>query len=77
MQAALETRQRKLEARAGRLDALSPLKVLERGYALARTAEGHVVTDAAQVAPGDELHVRVARGELEVRVQKIKPEGDE
>jgi exodeoxyribonuclease VII large subunit len=57
-----------LGAAAARLDALSPLAVLERGFAVARTPDGHVVRDAAEVAPGDELEVRLARGAIDVRV---------
>jgi exodeoxyribonuclease VII large subunit len=52
---------------AARLDAMSPLRVLERGYAVA-TRDGHVITDAAQVAPGDEISVRVSQGTFRARV---------
>jgi exodeoxyribonuclease VII large subunit len=51
-----------------RLAALSPLRVLERGYAIVRTPAGGVVTDAAAVDQGGELHVRLRRGALAVRV---------
>ncbi|HTM21484.1 MAG TPA: exodeoxyribonuclease VII large subunit, partial [Kofleriaceae bacterium] len=51
----------------GRLAALSPLRVLERGYAIARAGE-HVVTGAAQLAPGDTVEVRLARGRIEATV---------
>ncbi len=54
---------------AARLGAMSPLRVLERGYALARRPDGSVVTDAAAVRAGDPLAVRLARGELTVRVE--------
>jgi exodeoxyribonuclease VII large subunit len=47
---------------AARLDAMSPLKVLGRGYAIATLPDGRAVRDAAEVEPGDELTVRVARG---------------
>jgi exodeoxyribonuclease VII large subunit len=47
------------------LDSLSPLKVLERGYAVAiNTRDGHVVTDAAAVEIGDELEVTLKRGRV-------------
>ena len=58
---------------AGRLEAMSPLRVLERGYALA-TAEGHVVCDAGAVKPGARLNVVLARGELGCRVEEVRPE---
>ncbi len=63
---AVETRRHQLAQLAGRLDSLSPLKVLERGYAVAiNTRDGRVVTDAAAVDIGDELEVRVQRGRIQ------------
>lgn len=64
-------RRRSFEGLAGKLDALSPLKVLVRGYAVARDEQGHVITDAAMVPPGQALHVRVAQGELHCRVESV------
>jgi len=52
----------------GRLSALSPLAVLGRGYAIVR-GPGGVVTDPAQVQPGDPLSVRVAGGGFEAEVR--------
>ncbi len=72
----LQARRRQLENAAASLDAMSPLRVLERGYAVARTPEGHVVTDAASVADGDDLEVRVARGTIDVRVLRRHPGED-
>lgn len=72
---ALATRQRELSRAAGRLDAMSPLAVLGRGYALA-TADGHVLTDAAQVAAGDAIVVGLARGRLGCRVETTDPGGE-
>jgi exodeoxyribonuclease VII large subunit len=46
------------------LSAVSPLAVLERGYALVSLADGSVVRQPSQVAPGDALRVRVAGGEF-------------
>jgi exodeoxyribonuclease VII large subunit len=56
------------------LDALSPLAVLERGYAVCRTADGHVVRDASAVDLNSTLRVRLHRGELLARVTDRKPE---
>jgi exodeoxyribonuclease VII large subunit len=51
--------------RMGRaLEVLSPLAILERGYALVFDASGQLVKDATQVKPGDEIRARVARGEI-------------
>lgn len=54
----------KLAAVAAQLDGLSPLNVLSRGYSLTRTTAGRVVTDPAEVSPGDILLTRVAGGEI-------------
>jgi exodeoxyribonuclease VII large subunit len=52
-----------------RLRALSPAATLERGYAIVQRADGHVVRAAAEVAPDDELRVRLAEGELSATVK--------
>lgn len=57
----------RLAATAGRLDAISPLKVLSRGYAIATKGE-HVVTKAAQVKEGDVLDVRLHEGTIRCEV---------
>jgi exodeoxyribonuclease VII large subunit len=55
---------------AGRLDSLSPLAVLGRGYAVAWDADKtRVLRDASTVAPGETVRVTLARGELECEVQ--------
>ena len=54
---------------AAALDALSPLKVLGRGYAIAKDGEGRVLTSAAQVQEGDKLTLRLAEGGLNCRVE--------
>ena len=68
MRAAAAARRLHLSGAAQRLDAVSPLRVLDRGYALVSRADDHtVVTDAHQVAVGDELAIRVARGRIRAR----------
>jgi exodeoxyribonuclease VII large subunit len=53
---------------AGRLDAVSPLKVLERGYAVAiNLRDGRAVVDATRVEIGDELDLRLSRGRVRAR----------
>ena len=46
---------------------LSPQATLERGYAIVSRPDGAVVTDRADIAVGDLLRVRVARGDFPVR----------
>ncbi|HLU71196.1 MAG TPA: exodeoxyribonuclease VII large subunit [Nonomuraea sp.] len=52
-----------------RLVALSPAATLERGYAIVQRPAGEVVRGAAEVAPGDELTVRLADGRVTVRAE--------
>ncbi len=58
----------RLAGAAGALNALSPLAVLERGFAVLHGPTGKVVRTADQVEPGDELTVRLHRGRLRTRV---------
>ncbi len=63
----LETLGLRLGAAAGRLDAISPLNVLARGYAIA-TSKGKVLTKARQVKKGDPVTVRLSEGEIQCEV---------
>jgi exodeoxyribonuclease VII large subunit len=54
---------------AASLDALSPLKVLERGYAVARDAGGRVLRRVADFAPGGAFRLRVTDGEVPARAE--------
>jgi len=69
----LEGRRARLAALAGRLEALSPLAVLSRGYALVtrETPAGPVLRDASLAAAGDLLALRLARGSLRARVEAV------
>jgi exodeoxyribonuclease VII large subunit len=63
---------------AARLETLSPLAVLARGYALVRRArDGAIVRTADQLEPGERLWVRVAEAELEAVVERVgrSPQG--
>lgn len=59
---------RRFAAAAAALDALSPLKVLARGYAVAQNGEGTVLKSAADVAVGEHIRVRLAQGSLQCDV---------
>ncbi len=62
-----------VESLSARLDSLSPLSVLARGYSITRRPEtGTVITDAAQVLIGEGLQVRLHRGELSCEVTNRK-----
>lgn len=55
-------------ASVSKLDAMSPLKVLSRGYAMAQTERGEVLRSVKQVAPGDQITVSVSDGMLTASV---------
>ena len=55
----------RLSVQAARLDALSPLAVLGRGYAIAFDSEGRIVKRSADVSRGSRLRVRLGEGEVE------------
>jgi exodeoxyribonuclease VII large subunit len=59
---------------AGKLEALSPVKILDRGYALVFDASGALVKDAAQLRPGQEITGRVSRGSFLAEVKKTSLE---
>ena len=70
-------RQTRLELAARALQAIGPLATLERGYAIVTSQDdGNVVTDAATVAPGAGVEVRLARGELTATVNESRPSDD-
>ena len=58
---------------AATLEALSPLKVLSRGYSLVRDEDGHVVTEASQVEVGEPINVMLGRGTISARVEGTSP----
>jgi exodeoxyribonuclease VII large subunit len=60
--------QQRLHADAGRLDSLSPLAVLSRGYSLTRRPSGEIVRRAGEVAAGDEVRVLLHEGRLDCLV---------
>ena len=63
---------RRLAAAASKLDALSPLKVLGRGYAIGYDAGGGVLHSVGGVAVGDSLQLRLSDGTLACQVTEIK-----
>jgi exodeoxyribonuclease VII large subunit len=70
----LDAKRSKLALAVGRMNALSPLASLERGYAICRDREGLILRDASRVAAGDPVEVRLARGSLECKVEKVLSE---
>jgi exodeoxyribonuclease VII large subunit len=69
MERVLAAHRRRLEQLLVRLEERSPLRVLERGYAIVYDAAGKIVRSAGQVALGEELNVQLARGRLAAEVR--------
>jgi exodeoxyribonuclease VII large subunit len=75
LRAGLERRRGELARLGAQMAALSPLAVLDRGYAVVKAGEA-IIRDAAQVSARERLHVRLARGELEVIVDRVHEGGE-
>jgi exodeoxyribonuclease VII large subunit len=67
-------RRSRLDQLEHQLKALSPVAILERGYALVFDSSGKLVKSAAQVDPGDEISARLAYGTLTAKVEKTDKE---
>ncbi|WP_017429793.1 exodeoxyribonuclease VII large subunit [Vreelandella jeotgali] len=65
-----QQRQARLTAAARELNAVSPLAVLGRGYAIAQDGQGQVVQRAADTVPGERLKLRLNEGRLSVEVKR-------
>jgi len=61
-----------LDRRSAALEALSPVAILNRGYALVFGANGQLVKDAGRLQPGDDISARLARGRLRARVKSVE-----
>jgi len=74
VQARLLHERARLEQLSARLNALSPVKILDRGYALVFDNEGRLVKDATRLSAGDRISARVSRGTLTAEVKGTTPE---
>ena len=66
----MEKDKQSLSVLAGRLDALSPLKVLRRGYAVASDSAGQVLRSVKSLSPGGLFTLRLSDGQVEAEVVK-------
>lgn len=71
----LERQRDKVGHLVARLDGLSPLAVLARGYSLTETAAGKLVRDVRQLTPGDTVRTRLANGSYQSTITAICEEG--
>jgi exodeoxyribonuclease VII large subunit len=77
MERVLSVRKQRFGGAAAALDAMSPLKVLGRGYSMTTDARGTVITGAEQVQPGDRVQIQLRRGSLDCAVvERSLPDGE-
>ena len=72
METTLQEARERFGLAAAALDALSPLAVLQRGYAIAQDASGKPIRKASSVAVGDSVRVRLSQGSLDTRVETVE-----
>lgn len=70
MQMQVAEHRARLSQAFAKLEALSPVRILDRGYALVFDAQGKLIKDAAQVAPGQQISARLSKGSLAAEVIK-------
>jgi len=71
----LARRRSTLDQLAAKLSQLSPLRILDRGYAIVSNQSG-ILKDAAAAPPGSGIHVRLAQGSLDARVEPPRAAGE-
>jgi exodeoxyribonuclease VII large subunit len=69
----VERRRSRVQQLAGRIDALSPLNTLARGYAVARDAEGHALGSAAAFRVGQAFALVLRDGQVDASVTAVRP----
>jgi len=66
----LARRSAQLQEVSAKLSQLSPLRILERGYAIVTKPQGEIVTDSRDTPPGSAVHIRLAKGGLDATVTR-------
>ncbi|MFW5738686.1 MAG: exodeoxyribonuclease VII large subunit [Spirochaetota bacterium] len=73
MDALLQRSRHRLEIASRELASVSPMKIVARGYAIARDSGGRILTDASAVHPNDAISVQLSAGELDAVVTSARP----
>lgn len=76
MERIIKDKQSVLQHHMSQLDVLSPLSVLERGYAVLQDAQGHSITQVKQVQPGQKLMAQLAQGRIWMQVDRTEEQED-
>ena len=69
-QADVSARKQEFLQLTAKLDALSPLKVMSRGFSVVTNTDGKIINDAADISVGDKLHLKFAKGSAACRVEE-------
>ena len=73
----VDARERHLRMAAAKLEALSPLSVLDRGYSITQDSSGRILRDSADIEIGEKIRIRLARGKLEAVVSASEKRADD
>ena len=68
----LERRRGKLQSLSGQLDALSPLRVLARGFSVVTDAQNKIITDSVDLQTGDAVTLRFAQGTAKAQITSVQ-----
>ena len=68
----IDRKSQRYAALTAKLDAMSPLKVLSRGYAMTQKADGSVIRSVSQVAAGDTVEILLCDGSVTAAVTDVK-----
>lgn len=73
MNHSLKQKAQQIHAYQGRLNGLSPLAILDRGYGILETIPGgQIIRDAGQISVGEEILARLARGQIRCTVEEVR-----
>lgn len=72
IEAIIASKNEEMRVNIAKLDALSPLAVLTRGYSITQVEDGKVLRNASQAKPGDKLKIRLERGKLNAEVLSVE-----
>lgn len=74
LRAAIALRRNRLNQLSAQLNALSPVAILDRGYALVFDRSGNLLKDASQLSPDDQITARLSKGRIRARISEVLPE---
>jgi exodeoxyribonuclease VII large subunit len=72
----LKHKRQEFQVCVGRLNALSPLAILERGYSLTLDEQGEIIKESKRLREGAMIHTRLWHGRIHSKITKIQQEGE-